>query len=220
MTGGARSFIVKLRTKSFTRICQRLWQLAVLWVGVLGPVAGARADPLGLVDYAALMEARADQTFCTGAALCTVILPGGRAVQQDAEGGWLAAGQDQTAGNFALGYALTLAIQDRCGEGLEGVEPAVFEAAVTEMQAVYQLSLEAEGFGQTAPPAGAIVAAFQDLRASLAGYVGDDPDLSRCSVPGALAELLVEMAQESYWQPELARLRAEPMLPTATFTID
>ena len=149
-----------------------------------------------------------------------MILPDGRAVQQNAEDGWLAAGQDQTAGNFALGYALTLAIFDRCDELLEGVEPAVFETAVAEMQAVYRLSLEAEGFGQAAVPVGAVDAAFQQLRVSLAGYVESDPDLSRCTVPSALAGLLVEMAQESYWQPELARLRAEPMLPTATFTID
>ena len=220
MRGGTRSLTVKLRTKSLTRICQRLWHLAVPWGLVVGLVAGAEADPLGLVDYTALMEMRADQTFCTGGALCTVILPGGRAVQQNAEGGWLAAGQDQTAGNFALGYALTLAIYDRCDELLEGVEPAVFEAAVAEMQAVYRLSLEAQGFGQATPPLGAIDAAFQELRGSLAGYVEGDPDLSRCIVPGALAGLLVEMAQESYWQPELARLRADPMLPTATFTID
>ena len=190
---------------------------AVAFLGSALPVA---ADPLGLVDYEALQAARAAQTFCTGGALCTVVLPDGRAVQQDADGRWLAAGQDQTAGNFAQGYALILGIFDRCDRLLEGIEPAVFEAAVAEMQAVYRISLEVDGFGQNTPEFGAIDAAFQRLRRDLAGYVSADPDLSRCIVPGQLATLLVEMAQEDYWRPELTRLRESPTLPTANFIIE
>jgi len=180
----------------------------------------AGADPLGLVDYDALMAARAEQTFCTGGRLCTVILPGGFSVQQDGTGAWLAGGTELTAGSFALGYALTLAIYDLCDRLPDGIDRAIFEAAVAEMKTIYRLSVEFDGFGQSPLALGAVDDAFEGLRRSLAGYVARDPDLSRCQIPAQLETLLVELAQESYWQAELMRLRDMPTLPTANFTIE
>lgn len=213
MPGGGQSFGLKLWAKSF----QRIWPPIL---ALLVAVTPAASDPLGLVDYDALMSAQPDRTFCTGGTFCTVVLPGGGVVQQDASGEWLAGGTDLTAGSFVLGFGLILAIFDSCGRFLEGIDEAVFDTALTEVKAHYGRSLAIEGLGQAIPSRDAIDAAFAELRAGLSGYVEADPDLSRCIVPGALATLLVEMAQESYWGPELTRLSENPTLPTANFRIE
>lgn len=188
-----------------------------LWAFLL--TSPAAADPLGLVDYPALMDARAETSFCTGGALCTVILPSGGVVQQDAGGAWLAGGDALSAGSFAQGFALIYALFDACGEHLRGVDTEVMERGISETLAAYRLGLEIEGTGQTAPPMADIEAAWEELRADMQLYIAGDPDLSRCIVPGPLATLLVEMAQEEYWAPELTRLVETPTLPTANFTI-
>lgn len=195
-------------------------RVAAFYLAGLASLSTAQADPLGFVNYPALLEARAGQTFCTGGALCTVVLPGGAIVQQDADGRWLAGGAEMSAGGFALGYALMMAIYDRCGRHLESVDPDRLEGAIATMLEVYALGLGIEGTGQAVPSDRQLTRAFAQLRVSLAGYLEDDPDLSRCIVPGRLAVLLEEMADEAYFTPELDRLRETPMLPTPSFRIE
>lgn len=190
--------------------------LVVAAAALAGP---GLADPLGLVDYDALLVARPGTSFCTGATLCTVVMPGGGVVQQDGEGRWLAGGDDLSAGGFALGYALTEALFDRCGAYPDGIAPEVLARATDAMLVAYRLGLGIDGTGQTAPDAATVSQAYQALQSRLGTYLDSDPDLSRCQLPNALAGLLVELAQEAYFQPELTRLTETPALPTANFRI-
>lgn len=208
-------FRAKLRGKSL----RQMWAVPAVMLSMSIGTAG-QADPLGLVDYQALMAANPDRSFCTGGTLCTVVLPDGAVVQEGADGDWLAGGNGLTAGSFSLGYALILAIEDACGRLLDGIDAATLDTAIAEMKGAYHAGLAQEGIGQAVPSADEIDRAFDALRQSLASYIDADPDLSRCIVPGALASLLVEMAQEEYWLPELTRLQESPTLPAANFTIE
>lgn len=172
----------------------------------------AAADPLGLVDYDALMAAHPDRTICQAGRLCTLLMPDGTDVQQDADGTWLRAGSAQSAGSFALGFALVDALRDQCPHALPGIEAQALNDGQGAMLEAYQLSVPERA-------AADVIAAWQALRARLADYVAAEPDLAACRIDPALAQALSEMTARDFWEPELTALRETPTLPTANFTI-